>query len=309
LGCEVGVFLLCAPTALLALFTVLKSAAGAVMRRPGFRKPVLLVAGVLLLALLVADLMRWARPSVLAAAACTTIAFRAKPEPAQLLELHREAITRQSALHDLPGALVAAVMIDHQNQQSASGDLSDCLGSALGVNLSLGLSQMRLGTAAHIDGRPLAELSASEYRSLRSRLLTPESNIGYEARELRSLRDRPGRFPGMSASALLHDPAAMALLISEYRKGRMSTTAGESPLNINAFSTLELMQDGTLARFDRPDEDPAGVRLLIREYLGEVYCQSGLFNERACSIWKQKQPPGLPPAAHRAARKLSGGPR
>ena len=153
------------------------------------------------------------------------------------------------------------------------------------MNLSLGLAQMRLSTAAQNDGNLLSDLSASEYRQLRSRLLQPESNIAYAARELRALKERAIRFPGMQAPELLHNPEAMALLISEYRKGRMPTAAARSRLSINAFSTLGLMQDGTLAQFDRPEENPELARSRIRAYLSQIYCQSGMFNERACSNW------------------------
>lgn len=277
-------------TALLALLLALRAAFGAAMRRPGFRKPVLFLLGALLLALLAADLMRWVKPSGLSALACTTTLFRNNPDTSQLLALHRDAIIKEAARHDLPGALVAAVIVDHQNQQSLSGNLSDCLGSAVGVNLSLGLAQMRLSTAAQNDGKLPTELSASEYRQLRSRLLNPESNIAYAARELRALMERPIRFPGMRAAELLHNPEAMALLISEYRKGRMPTAAARSSLNINAFSTLGLMQDGTLAQFDRPEEDPELARSRIREYLDRIYCQSGMFNERGCREWQEARP-------------------
>jgi hypothetical protein len=94
----------------------------------------------------------------------------------------------------------------------------------------------------------------------------------------------------MRAAELLHNPEAMALLISEYRKGRMPTAAARSSLNINAFSTLGLMQDGTLAQFDQPEEDPDLARSRIRAYLERIYCQSGMFNERACRDWQKTRP-------------------
>ncbi len=271
--------------ALLALLMALRAALGAAMQRPGFRRPALALLGVLLLALVVADLMQWVKPSGISALACTTTLFRGNPDTRHLLELHHDAIVRQSAIHDLPSSLVAAVIVDHQNQQSLSGNLSDCLGSAVGVNLSLGLAQVRLGTAAQNDGRLLSDLSAAEYRQLRARLLHPDSNIAYEARELRALKERRIRFPGMPANELLHNPEAMALLISEYRKGRMPSASTQSRLSINAFSTLGLMLDGTLAQFDRPEENPELARSRIRSYLSQIYCESGMFTERACSSW------------------------
>jgi hypothetical protein len=282
---ERGVIAVLAFIALLAMLMALRAALGEAMRRPRFRRPALFLLGALLLALVAADLMQWVKPSGLSALACTPALFRGNPDTVRLLDLHRDAITQQAALHELPSALVAAVIVDHQNQQSLSGNLSDCVGSAVNVNLSLGLAQMRLSTAAQNDGNLLSDLSASEYRQLRSRLLKPESNIAYAARELRALKERAIRFPGMPASELLHNPEAMALLISEYRMGRMPTAAARSRLSINAFSTLGLMQDGTLAQFDRPDENPELARSRIRAYLSQIYCQSDMFNESACGDW------------------------
>jgi hypothetical protein len=64
----------------------------------------------------------------------------------------------------------------------------------LGADFSLGMAQIRLSTAARIDGAPLENLPASEYRDLRSQFLKPEENIAYEARELRVLLDQENRY-------------------------------------------------------------------------------------------------------------------
>ena len=85
-----------------------------------------------LLVVLAVDLMRVVRPSGLSAAACTATLFRPKPDTQSLVARYRDA---------------------------------------LGANLSLGLGQLRLSTAARLDGKSWETLSASEYRDIRSRLL------------------------------------------------------------------------------------------------------------------------------------------
>jgi hypothetical protein len=258
------------------------------MTRRGLRVIVLLALAGVICAFLAADLLRWMKPSALSAMACTTTLFRGKTDAAQLLARYRQRIIEQAALHDLPAVLVAAVLVDHQNQQTSTREFTDCFGSALGANLSLGLAQMRIGTAAQLDGLSLPNLTAVQFRELRARLRNPDLNIAYEARELRALMERAIRYPGMSAAALLQDPAAMALLVSEYRGGRQPTTASKSRLTINAFTTLDLMRGDTLSGFDTQGEDPAHAKELIREYLNDIYCHSEIFNESACQRWQQR---------------------
>lgn len=247
----------------------------------------LLVPALSLLVLLAVDLMQAVRPSGLAAAACAATLFRSKPDAQSLVARYRDAIADQARRYDLPAELVAAIVVDHQSQLSSYRAFTDCLGSALGANLSLGLAQVRLSTGARLDGKRLGQLSGSEYRALRSRLLDPESNIAYAARELRALRDRPNRYPGMPADALIDRPDAMALLITEYRMGRLSTSSETSRLGINAFSALGLIEDGTLDRFGRNVNDTRRMRAASRAYLTDVYCRRGMFNQGVCDHWQR----------------------
>lgn len=276
--------------ALFALVTVARLALRDVLRNPRLRKPVLLALACALIAVLLVDLGRWTRTSATSALACTGVLFHGRTLTARLLATHHDVVIEAASRQNLPATLLAAIIADHQNQQTLSGDFSDCVGSALGVNLSLGVSQIRISTAAQVDERDYAQLPPDAFRELRRRLLAPATNIDYAARELRALLDRPSRSPGIAAAALLQDPAAMALLVSEYRKGRMPGPALGRPLNINAFSTLELMQDGSLAQFDSPALDPERSRSAIRGYLDQIYCRSDLFNPDTCGRWQARLP-------------------
>jgi len=263
----------------------------------------LILAGVVLTVAIILDQLALVRASAVSAVGCSASLFHARPDPLQLLALHRDAIVEQSALNNLPATLLAAVIVDHQRQLTSYREFTDCAGSALGANLSLGLGQLRISTASLLERKPLSKLSSQEFRNLRARLLDPALNIAMTARELRALLERPNRYPGMASSALLHDPAAMAVIVSEYRMGRMDAANADARLAINAFSTLDLMQDGTVSAFEREDEDQPGAREKIRNYLGFIFCESGMFNDSACKRWRRSLPETADQAPDTAVRQ------
>jgi hypothetical protein len=250
------------------------------------RKVVILVPAICLVVVLAADLAQWFRPSIVAAVACTPKLVAGSPDPQAIVRAYHDDIVAQAALHDLPPELVAAVIINHQRYLSSFRRFTDCAGSALGANLSLGLAQLRLSTAAQGDGRMLDDLSATEFRALRTRLLDPRQNIAYEARELRSLLERKSRYPGMSAAELIHDPFVMALAVTEYRMGRLTTASRSSRLSAEAFNALNVIQKETLGLFGRYADDARRVRTEIGEYLDFIYCESGIFNAGVCADWR-----------------------
>jgi hypothetical protein len=250
-------------------------------------KPVLMVPVLILLVLLAVDLMQVTRASSLSAIGCTNALISGRPDWQKIVVRYNDAIAMQAAVYDLPAELLAAVIVNHQRYLSSFRAFTDCFGSALGADLSLGLAQVRISTAAWIDGAPLQDLAASEYRELRARLLAPASNIAYEARELRALLEQENRYPGMNAETLIHDPFVMALLVTEYRMGRLSTASASSRLSANAFNALRLIQDGTVDRFGRDANDTLRIRTGIREYLHNIYCESGIFNEGVCQEWQR----------------------
>jgi hypothetical protein len=122
---------------------------------------------------------------------------------------------------------------------------------------------------------------------LRSRLLDPEQNIAYQAGELRDLLEQENRYPGISAETLIHDPFAMALLITEYRMGRLGTPSDSSRLAASAFGALRRIYDSKVNVFDRDPAEMATVQTEIREYLHYINCESGIFNASACESWQR----------------------
>jgi hypothetical protein len=253
------------------------------------RRGIGIALGLVLIAVLLMDVARLVKPSALSAASCTPILFRKIQGEQQFIEAVRSAIVRESARNDLPGLLVAAVALDHRRELTRYRTFTDCFGSALGADLSLGPAQMRMSTAAELDGQSLSTMSAAAHRRLRSQLLEANSNISYEARELRALLERQHRSPGISASALLHSPAAMAVQVTEYRSGRMPTAQENSPVGANALRTLRLLSDDALAPFRDPDFDAARNRADIEAYFAEIRCKSGKSN-RACARNSESSP-------------------
>jgi hypothetical protein len=245
-------------------------------------RPALAIPAFALLMALAVDLTHAVRPSGLAALACTSLLFRQQPDALGIAVSYRDTIAEQAARQNLPAELLAAVIINHQAYITPVRRFTDCFGSALGANLSLGLAQMRLSTAAQIDGALLETMSPSEFRSLRAQLLDAESNIVYAARELRALLEQKNRYPGMSADTLIHDPFVMALLITEYRMGRLQTPSESSHLTASAFGALRWIQNETLELFDRDAADARVVQSQIGEYLHFINCESGIFNATAC---------------------------
>lgn len=245
---------------------------------------------------IVVDLLEVVRPSPVAAVACTALLVKPGESASAFLNRYQDEIRGTSATYDLPASLVAAVVADHLRQQTAFRDFTDCAGSALGANLSLGPGQIRMSTAAALQRRSFANLSGPAYRELRRRLMTPEENLDFTAKELRALLERRNRYPGITSTELMRQPHAMALAVSEYRMGRSSAPRDSAKLGINAFGTLSLMQGGELDYLEN-GTNLALERAHITEYLRYIHCESGIFNERACSDWTKRQaadPPAVP---------------
>jgi hypothetical protein len=253
------------------------------------RRRIGIALGILLCAALALDLARLVKPSGLSAALCVPSLLGRATDETKFVETVRSTIIRESKTNDLPSLLVAAIAVDHRRQLTRYRAFTDCLGSALGADLSLGPAQIRMSTAAQLDGQSFATMSASAHRKLRAKLLEANTNISYESRELRSLLERKHRSPEVSASALLGNPATMALLITEYRSGRMSTTEENSPVGENALRTLRLLQDDVLAPFRAPGFDVARSQAEIEAYFVAIRCKSGKSNRR-CARESQKLP-------------------
>jgi hypothetical protein len=253
------------------------------------RRRIGIALAITLIAALSVDMARLVKASGLSAASCTPILFRKAMGEPQFIETARSAIIRESVNNDLPSLLVAAITLDHRRQLTRHRTFTDCLGSALGADLSLGPAQIRMSTAAHLDGHAYSTMSVTAHRGLRGQLLETNTNISYEARELRSLLERQHRSPGISATALLSSPATMALLITEYRSGRMRMAEENSPVGANALRTLRLLQDDALAPFRDPDFETARSQAEIEAYFSAIRCKSGKSN-RACARKSRRSP-------------------
>lgn len=258
------------------------------MARNKLVTPGWLLAAVIFVVVVTADLLQIVRPSGIAAASCVPGLFAGAPSSGDLLAAHESEIEEQAIINGLPPELLAAVIINHQGGMSAWRRFTDCFGSALGANLSLGLAQVRLSTAALVDGETLASLSPRRFRRLRKDLLTDERNIAYQAREMRALLEREHRFPGLGPDELIREPFVMALLITEYRTGRSAAASIDSRLDANAFSALRILRRDMLQRFRRKPDEVAAIRKAIGEYLTYIYCDSGIFNSGVCEEWIQQ---------------------
>lgn len=152
----------------------------------------------------------------------------------------------------------------------------------MGRDLSLGLAQIRISTAVSNDGLEYGTISPANFRKYRSALLDPLRNIRYLAGEVRLLLHRHNRFPGISSDELIHNPFAMALVMSEYRMGRQAAGNRAARLVVNALGDLEDLQKNAVYIFGRDASDVIQIQAGVRKYLDYVYCEKGIFNSAAC---------------------------
>ena len=230
---------------------------------------------------------RLVRPDILAALACTPLLFRESSFGGDTLLPYRDTMQAEAAAVDLPPEVLAVIISGHQYYQTPVRDYTDCAGSALGANLSLGLAQVRMSTATENTGSYLEDMSHRDFHRLRRELLAPHTNIHHAARELRALLERPNRFPGLTAEGLLEDPFKLALLLSEYRAGWTNAPADNSRLSANAISDMHFLLFDTVYLFDRTPRGVSRLQDRFRGYLNFIYCSSGIFNGLTCMEWQE----------------------
>jgi hypothetical protein len=260
------------------------------MKRKPFRRWILLVLLICTVALVTTEKLDFLKTDTLAAALCTKELFSAKQDELTIVSGHKETISSAAGRYDLPPELLAANIYGHQSDLPPLRKFTDCAGSAMGRDMSLGLAQIRISIAANNDGRKAVDLSPADYKRYRALLLDPVRNTEYHAKELRQLAERAGRFPGISAEAIIHDPFVMALLFSEYRLGRQDTPSTASKLSGHAFWDLRLLLTDTVQLFGRDRADIAQIKTEVREYLEQVYCDGRIFNAKACDQWHRALP-------------------
>lgn len=240
-----------------------------------------------LAAFAIAGKARIVRPDILDAVTCTGVYLTDKPTYLDIITANRNAIATEAKAQDLPPEVVAMVIAGHQHFQTINRNFTDCAGSALGYNLSLGLAQVRLSTAIGNAGLDANEITHREFHRLRGELLSPEANIRHAALELRLLLERKNRFPGITAEELLGDTFKLALLLSDYRAGWSNTPAESSRLSANAFSDIRFLLIDMIYLFGREPTRVNQIQEQFRTYLDYIYCDSKIFNERTCIDWQE----------------------
>jgi hypothetical protein len=253
--------------------------------RLGKRSVAFVVCGLGLL--IGADRLELWRPDAFAAVGCVSTLFDEQESPLHAVLRYRDVINAEAKRADLPPELLAAIIANHHGALTPFRRFTDCFGSALGGDLSLGPAQVRISTAVRADGAGYDTLSAADFRRYRVRLLDPSANIRYQARELRLLLDRDSRFPGMSAEALIDSPGTMALLITEYRVGRIDTPMDPAIRRTHAVSALRFMHARDFYVFSRSDDDALRIRSRIETYLTHMNCESRNFSPAVCEEWTE----------------------
>jgi hypothetical protein len=253
------------------------------------------IPALLLVILVVAEKTDALRSDTLVAAACTLDLLAPSPDIPALLREYRDVIARQAAEYDLPPEMLAAVIYGHQVALTPFRTFTDCAGSAIGRDLSLGLAQVRISTAFSADRVDPEVLANADFKQYRKSLLDPDANIGWQARVVRLLLDREIRYPAIPAGTLVHDPFAMALVMSEYRAGPQHTEAADSRLSGNAFFDLGFMLRDEVFIFGRPLPEQQQIQQEVRGYLNYIYCDSGIYNTSVCDNWQARNLPPLLP--------------
>lgn len=252
--------------------------------KSGFlRRWKILVPVVCLAAFIAAEKLAFLGTDSISAIACTKELIRARPEPAAVIQRFREPISTEARRHDLPPELLAAIIYSHQAGLTSFRAFTDCAGSAMGSDLSLGLGQIRISTAAGNDGILSAALSARRFRQYRTILLDPLQNIGHLAREVRLLLDRGNRFPGIAAGELVHNAHAMALVLSEYRMGRQGAGSNTARIGASGLWDLGHMERGDVYIFGRDAPEVQRIQEGVRRYLDHAYCEKGIFKPEVCA--------------------------
>jgi hypothetical protein len=258
------------------------------MPRLRWIRPVAFVLGACLGTVIVLERVDVLRTDSLAALSCTTLLVSDRPDRLVSVREHKSSIVRSADEFDLPPELLAANVVSHEAGLTPFRAFTDCAGSAMGANLSLGPAQVRISTAALTETRRYQSLSPAEFKAYRRDLLTPDRNIWFQARELRHLLTRTREYAEMDADTLLESPAVMARVISDYREG----AADPDRVSGYALGTLQLLLGDALYAYERSEVDRDRVQARIDEYLESIYCRSGMFNTSTCEAWLQRRANG-----------------
>jgi hypothetical protein len=243
-----------------------------------------------LLIFITAEKLNYLKSDSLIALACSVELVSSETDPIKLLADNHDTLEAEALNYDLPPEMLAAVIYGHQRALTPFRKFTDCAGSAVGLNMSLGPAQVRISTAVNSDYLAYDGMPHSEFKAYRKNLLDPAQNIKYEAQILRRLLDRDHRYPGISAQEIIHDPFVMALVMSEYRGGAQEADNESSRLSGNAFYDLEhLLREGVFI-YNRDPSEVTEIQGKVVDYLDYIYCDSGIFNESVCENSRESLP-------------------
>jgi hypothetical protein len=242
----------------------------------------ILIPLVALIIFIGAEKSKLIRTDSVSAVACATELFRSRPEPLAIIRRYRATLAAQASRQDLPPEILATIIYTHQRGLTSFRRFTDCAGSAIGGDLSLGLGQIRISTAAGNDGKRFATFSIGGFRQYRSELLDPVQNIRHLGREVRLLLDRNNRFPGIAAQELIHHPSALALLMSEYRMGRQAADSSAARLGSSGLRDLGYLEKNDVYIFGRSAADVLLIQGKVSAYLDNVYCEKDIFIPWVC---------------------------
>ena len=224
------------------------------------------------------------KADVLAAAACTAELLHQQVELEDVLHRHRSAFIVEAKQANLPPELLAAIVADHHAALTVVRRFTDCAGSALGADLSLGPAQVRISTAVRIDAASYDSISTHTFHRYRSSLLDPGENIRYQARVLRSLLDRYALPSPPDADGLIQDPTSMPRMITEYRGGSLPASFDPDVRRSSAVSTLRFLYAAEF--FNRPSAEVVRIRKLIEDHLTYLNCETRNSTPATCQEWK-----------------------
>ena len=244
------------------------------------------IAGACLILFVAAGRLHLIRADALALAVCPLELAGGMPDEDTVIRQHTDAVLSAARRHDLPPEVLAAIIRGHQRGLTPIRRFTDCAGSALGADLSLGLAQIRVSTAVSGDRLDAHPVSPANFGRFRAALLNPETNIEYEARQLRQLLERDTRFPGITSEALVRDPFAMALLMSEYRAGPDHRGAKASRIGMTGLGDLRHMLEDGVFVFGRDDAETALIQDQVFRYLDETYCRGERRLRWGCDQWR-----------------------
>lgn len=256
------------------------------MRKLSAVRLILIVVALTVLLFCTAEKLDILRTDSLVAIACVA-ELTGRSDAWENTAAYRDVIQIEAARQQLPPEMLAAIINGHRRALTPFRRMTDCAGSALGRDLSLGPAQIRISTAVSNDRLDFNALSATDFKAYRRMLLDPAQNIRALAQELRILLERAHRFPGINAQQLIHAPFVMALVMSEYRMGRQRSDSASSKLSANAFQDLSQLTDGEVFMFDRNTAERRQIQHAVSDYLEYINCDSGIFNAKACRQWRE----------------------